>query len=57
VAPLRELVKAVVKEAYEKFKTDDKGKNADYIPNLAQVDPKLCGIAIVYYRQPGHHLG
>src|SRR3981189_1669045 len=47
VAPRRELVEAVVKEAYEKFKNDANGKNADYIPYLAQVDSKLFGIAIV----------
>src|SRR3954454_16291568 len=47
VAPRRELVEAVVKEAYNKFKDDQKGKNADYIPYLAQVDSKLFGIAIV----------
>jgi glutaminase len=47
VAPRRELVEAVVKEAYEKFKSDANGKNADYIPYLAQVDSKLFGVAIV----------
>jgi glutaminase len=47
VAPRRELVEAVVKEAYEKFKTDDSGKNADYIPYLAKVDSKMFGIAVV----------
>jgi glutaminase len=36
-----------VREAYEKFKSDSSGKNADYIPYLAQVDSKLFGIAIV----------
>jgi len=47
VAPRRELVEAVVREAYEKFKTDTNGKNADYIPYLAQVDSKLFGVAVV----------
>lgn len=47
VAPRRELVEQVVREAYDKFKTDTSGKNADYIPYLAQVDSKLFGIAIV----------
>lgn len=47
VAPKRELVEQVVREAYEKFKGDTSGKNADYIPYLAQVDPKLFGIAVV----------
>src|SRR3954452_8408927 len=47
VAPRRDLVQSVVQEAYNKFKDDQKGKNADYIPYLAQVDSKLFGIAIV----------
>lgn len=47
VAPKRELVEAAVSEAYVKFKDDASGKNADYIPYLAQVDSKLFGIAIV----------
>ena len=47
VAPRRELVASVVQEAYDKFKNDTNGKNADYIPYLAQVDSKLFGIAIV----------
>jgi len=47
VAPARAQVEAVVREAYEKFKNDTSGKNADYIPYLAHVDSKLFGIAIV----------
>ena len=47
VAPTKAQVEAVVREAYEKFKSDAGGKNADYIPYLAQVDSKLFGIAIV----------
>jgi len=47
VAPRREVVAAVVKDAYDKFKNETRGKNADYIPYLAQVDSKLFGIAIV----------
>jgi glutaminase len=47
VAPRRELVEQVVREACEKFKLDASGKNADYIPYLAQVDSKLFAIAIV----------
>ena len=47
VAPRREQVAAIVREAYDKFKSDTSGKNADYIPYLAQVDSKLFGIAIV----------
>ena len=47
VAPNREKVEAVVREAYDKFRNDTEGKNADYIPYLAQVDSKLFGIAVV----------
>jgi glutaminase len=47
VAPRRELVESVVREAYEKFRSDTSGKNADYIPYLAQVDSKLFGVAVV----------
>ena len=47
VAPARAQVEVVVREAYEKFKNDTSGKNADYIPYLAHVDSKLFGIAIV----------
>jgi glutaminase len=47
VAPSRAQVEAVVREAYEKFKSDTGGKNADYIPYLAHVDSKLFGVAVV----------
>src|SRR5256885_4074162 len=47
VAPRRQMVDAVVRDAYDQFKGDSSGKNADYIPYLAQVDSKLFGIAIV----------
>src|SRR5690349_8824408 len=36
-----------VDSAYEKFKALKDGKNADYIPALAKVDPNLFGIALV----------
>lgn len=47
VAPDRERVEAVVREAYDKFRSDTSGKNADYIPYLAQVDSTLFGISVV----------
>jgi glutaminase len=47
VAPRREQVESAVNQAYDKFKSDDEGKNADYIPALAQVDPKLYGVVVV----------
>ena len=33
--------------AYEKYRTLQEGKNADYIPALSAVDPKIYGIALV----------
>jgi glutaminase len=47
VAPTEQAYNAIVKEAYVNFKDDTSGKNADYIPALADVDSKLYGIAIV----------
>src|SRR5436190_5508006 len=47
VAPRREQVEAVVREAYTKFQSNTSGKNADYIPFLAQVDSQMFGVAIV----------
>ena len=38
---------AAVNDAYAKFRTLQEGKNADYIPALAKVDPSLFGIALV----------
>lgn len=46
--PLRgTAVEAALKAAYEKYKGLEEGKNADYIPALAKVDPKIFGIALV----------
>lgn len=47
VAPRDEHVKSVINEAYAMFRNDGAGKNADYIPYLAKVDPKLFGIAVM----------
>src|SRR3954453_14296867 len=40
-------VQKAVDAAYAKYKDIKDGKNADYIPTLAAVDPKLLGIAVV----------
>jgi glutaminase len=40
-------MQTVVDAAYGKFRTLKEGKNADYIPVLAKVDPNLFGIALV----------
>src|SRR6478672_4289639 len=37
---------AVVNAAFNKYKTLKEGKNADYIPALAKVNPDLFGIAL-----------
>src|SRR5688572_24555748 len=38
---------AAIDRAYEKYKDLKEGKNADYIKELANVDPNIFGIAIV----------
>src|SRR6476619_185544 len=40
-------IRTAVNAAYEKYKDLKEGKNADYIPALAKVDPNLFGIAVV----------
>jgi glutaminase len=40
-------MQAAVDAAYAKYKGLQEGKNADYIPALAKVDPNLYGIAVV----------
>ena len=40
-------VQKAVDDAYAQFRTLKEGKNADYIPALAKVDPNLFGIAVV----------
>ena len=40
-------VQQAVDGAHAKFRTLAEGKNADYIPALAKVDPTLFGIAVV----------
>jgi glutaminase len=40
-------IQKAINAAYEKYKDIQEGKNADYIPALAKVDPKLFGIALV----------
>ena len=40
-------IQSAVNAAYAKYKNLQEGKNADYIPALAKVDPNLFGIAVV----------
>jgi glutaminase len=40
-------IKGSLQAAYDKYKDLKEGKNADYIPALAKVDPAIYGIALV----------
>src|SRR3954462_10984365 len=57
VAPREEQLKAAVNDAYQKFKSDGNGTNADYIPSLAHVDSKLFGLAVVTTDNRSYVLG
>src|SRR5512137_2415085 len=46
-AGAQEPLQAAVDAAWARYRTLDEGKNADYIPALAKVDPKLFGVALV----------
>ena len=39
-------IKEVVQQAYEQVKGNTGGKNADYIPYLANIDKNLFGISV-----------
>jgi glutaminase len=43
----KENIQKALDEAYNKFKDLKEGKNADYIKELANVDPNIFGIALV----------
>jgi glutaminase len=40
-------IQTAVNTAFSKYQNLQEGKNADYIPALAKVDPKLFGIAVI----------
>ena len=48
-APLPDAtaIQAAIDKAYNDYKNLEEGANADYIPALAKVDPKVYGIALV----------
>lgn len=50
-------IAGVLKSAHAKYKGDQGGKNADYIPALAEVDPKLFGISLVTVDGNIHEIG
>ena len=43
----KESIQAALDSAYAQFKDLKEGKNADYIPALAKVDPNIYGVALV----------
>ena len=45
--PQAQLVRTLVAEAHERFKSNNDGKNADYIPALAKVPSDLFGVCVV----------
>ena len=45
--PPASAIQRAIDAAYSKYKGLEEGKNADYIPALAKVDPNLFGIALV----------
>jgi len=47
VSPKEDQVRAIITRAYDIYKSDTSGKNADYIPFLAQVDSSMFGVAAV----------
>lgn len=57
VAPRQEFVKGAVDEAYARYRSDTTGKNADYIPYLAQVDSKLFGVSVVSTDNQSYSVG
>lgn len=50
-------VDRAVKDAYDKYRSLQEGKNADYIPALAKVDPNIYGIAVVTTDGKIHSMG
>src|SRR5690349_15632458 len=41
------MIETILNDAYSKFKDLKEGKNADYIKELANVDPNIFGVALV----------
>src|SRR5690348_14909669 len=46
-ASTQDDAQSAVNAAYTKYRSLKEGKNADYIPALAKVDPNLFGIALI----------
>jgi glutaminase len=52
-----EQVRAVVDDAYERYRTDTSGRVADYIPVLGKASPDLFGIYVVGARGQSYGVG
>jgi glutaminase len=50
-------VDAAIRTAYDKYRGLQEGKNADYIPALAKVDPNVYGLALVTVDGNAHTAG
>ncbi|KGJ96638.1 glutaminase A [Colwellia psychrerythraea] len=46
-SPQKAAIQIILDNAYHKFKKQNPGENADYIPALAKVDPTYFGLALV----------
>jgi glutaminase len=57
LAPAGDPYREALAEAYKSFKTLGEGKNADYIPILAKVDPSLYGLVIVTVQGAVYEIG
>jgi glutaminase len=55
--PAPAQIDSAMKAAYDKYRTLKEGKNADYIPALAKVDPNVFGIALVTTDGKVHAVG
>lgn len=55
--PSDEQIQKVMMEAYTKYKSENSGKNADYIKALAEVDSNLFGISIVTADGKSYNVG
>jgi glutaminase len=55
--PPGDVYREALLEAYKQWKGFEEGKNADYIPALAKVDPGLFGIALVTVQGTIYEIG
>jgi glutaminase len=55
--PPADRVQSLVDEAYNRFRSIDTGKVADYIPALAKVNPELFGLCVVEVNGAVHTAG